>query len=195
IDQQKRRELFRKNILRSDRVPYLVRHFVISRRRWRNAPETAIGEIFDLVVVVEHYAPEARDAKILEQQVAGEYVDCGELFERVAVIAYGAPALLGRGRLEKKVERGDAPLDVDMADDDRLAVFLDRRGRDVLELRDQLRRAAPARDRNVGILERIRHPSDAVVVLDQKILRLHRLRSGLFRRRDLVPDHLEYVRE
>ena len=41
--------------------------------------EPAIGQVLDLVVVVEHDAPVARDAEVLEQQVAGEDVDRGEL--------------------------------------------------------------------------------------------------------------------
>ena len=56
------------------------------------------ARILDLVVVVEHDAAVARHAEILEQQVAGEDVDGGELADRVAVLAHRVDALRIVGR-------------------------------------------------------------------------------------------------
>ena len=79
IGEEERRELLGKHVARTDRVPHVARHLVEAGRRRRNAPEMAVGQVLDLVVVVEDDAAVARDAEVLEQQVAGEDVDRGEL--------------------------------------------------------------------------------------------------------------------
>jgi hypothetical protein len=52
-----------------------------------------------------------------------------------------------------------------------------------------------ARERDVGVLERVRHAPDAVVVLHQHVLLLHPVPGRVLRERDLVADDLEHVRE
>jgi hypothetical protein len=47
--------------------------------RRRNVAKIADGEVLDLVVVVEHDAAEPGDTEVLEQEVAGEDVDRGQL--------------------------------------------------------------------------------------------------------------------
>ena len=92
--------------------------------------------------------------------------------QRVAVVAHRALALRGVARLEEQVERRHAALDVEVPDHDHLAVLLDRGRRDGLQLVDQLRREARARERDIRVLERVRHAADAIVVLHQHVLLL-----------------------
>ena len=154
----------------------------------------AIRDVVDLVVVVEHDPAEPGHAEVLEQQIPGEYIDRGKLLQRVAVVADRALALRRRRLFEEKVERRHPPLDVDVLDEDHLAVLLVRPGRDGIELRDELARETCARKCDVGILEGVRHAADPVVMLHQQVLLLHLLRRRVLRRRDLVADHLEDVR-
>ena len=84
-----------------------------SRRSPAAAAESAgtgsRAQVLDLVVVVEHDAAEARHAEILEQQVAGEDVDRGELADRVAVLAIAcsrcASSAASRKRLSGVIRR------------------------------------------------------------------------------------------
>ena len=75
-------------------------------------------------------------------------------------------ALCWRGLFEKQVQRLHPPLDVDVLDDDHVAIFLDERWRVGFELRDELWREASARQRDVGVFERVGHATDAIVMLD-----------------------------
>src|SRR5438046_10220428 len=89
IGQQERGELLRENVGGPYRIPHVVGHLVIALgRRW-NAAEAARGQELDLIVVVEHDATVTGDAEILEQEIAGEDVDCCELRKRVAVVSHG----------------------------------------------------------------------------------------------------------
>ena len=139
-------------------------------RRRRNPAEVAVDQVLDLVVVVEHDAAEAGDAEVLEQQIAGEDVDRGELLQRVAVLAHRVRALRVVGVLEVEVERDHPPLDVEVPDDDVVALELDHRRRHRQELGDQLVGEALAREGDVGVFEDVGHAPDAIVVLDQPVL-------------------------
>ncbi len=57
------------------------------------------------------------------------------------------------------------------------AVELEHRRRDVHQLGDEVVGKARARERDVGVLEDVGHPPDAVVVLDQRVLLLDALRG------------------
>ena len=178
----------------ADRIPRLARELGLGIRRRRDDAERAVGEVLDLVVVVEDDAPVAVDAEVAPQHVAGEDVGDREVADRVAVLPHHALDLLGRRRVEIEVERGHAPLDVAVPDDHVVAVRLDRRRRQLEELLEQLGREAVARQREVPELERVRHPADAVDLLHHQELPLHRGAVGLLRVPELVLDHLEHVR-
>jgi len=60
----------------------VVGHVVPAGRRLGDPAEAAVGQVVDLVVVVEHDPAEAGDAEVLEQQIAGEDVDGGQLPQR-----------------------------------------------------------------------------------------------------------------
>ena len=105
VGEQERRELLGEDVARADRIPDVAGHLVPAGRRRRNVAEIAVGEVLDLVVVVEDDAAVTGDAEVLEQEVAGEDVDRGELADRIAVVAHRVFALRVVGALEKQVER------------------------------------------------------------------------------------------
>ena len=51
-----------------------------------------------------------------------------------------------------------------------------------------------ARKRDIGVLEDVRHPACAIVVLDQRVLAHDLAAVGVLGRRDPILDHLEYIR-
>ena len=99
-----------------------------------------VGQVLDLVVVVEDDAAVAGDAEVPPEHVAGEDVRDREVADRVAVVAHGGSSSAGAGAVEVDVERHHPPLDVAVADDERVAV-LDHRRRE----RRRARRAARPR--------------------------------------------------
>ena len=74
VAEQEGRERLGEDVLRADRVPDLARHLLFLVARLRHLAEVAVGEVLDLVVVVEHDLAVARDAEVLPQHVAGEDV-------------------------------------------------------------------------------------------------------------------------
>ena len=80
-------------------------------------------------------------------------------------------ALRGVGTLEIEVERDHPPLDVEVLDDDMIALDLEHRRGDGQELGQELVGKAIARKGDVRILENVRHPADAIVVLDEPVFR------------------------
>ena len=164
--------------LAADRVPDLVRHLVVAGRWRRDLPEVARRQVFDFVVIVEHDAAKTRHAEVLEQQITGKDVDRGELLQRVAVVADRAIALCRRRGLEEQVERRHASLDVQVLHHDHVAVQLDEGRRHGHQLGNELRREAGARKRNIRVLERVRHPADAIMVLDQHVFFLDLLAAS-----------------
>ena len=62
------------------------------------------------------------------------------------------------------------PLDVEVPDDDVIALDLDLRRGDGRELGQQLVGKAVARKGDVRVLEDVGHAADAVVVLDERVL-------------------------
>ena len=97
------------------------------------------------------------------------------------------------GAVQVHVQRRHAPLDVDVLDDQRVAVLLDQRRREALELLEQLRGEALARQRDVLVFEGVGHAPDAIVEFHQQVLLLDLPAIGVLRRRDHVLDHLEDV--
>ena len=134
IGEQEGLEFLWEDVARPHRVPDVVRHVVEPGRRRRNLPEVAVGQVLDLVVVVEDHPPEARDPEILVQEVAGEDVRARELRDRVAVLADHSRPFPVVGLLEEQVERRQPALDVHVLDDDVVTVVLDLRRRHRLEL-------------------------------------------------------------
>jgi hypothetical protein len=161
IAQQEGPEGLGEHILGADAVPDLAAHLVLFVARRGHAAEVAVGDVLDLVVVVEHHLAVARDAEVLPQHVAGEDVGGHQVLDGVAVFDDGmldlrlraAQRAVGRRRcraqhvegfLQVDVERDHAPLDVEVLEDQLgLAVAvavgnLQLAGRKFLKLGDQL---------------------------------------------------------
>ena len=152
-----------------------------------------VGEVLDLVVVVEDDPRVACHAEVPPEHVAGEDVRDREVADRVAVLDHRMLELLGCGAVEIDVERNHAALDVTVMDRDRLAVVLDHRRCERVELLEQRGREAFARQREVGELECVGHPPDPVDVLDHRELRSHRRPVGVLAGPEDVLDQLEDV--
>ncbi len=104
-----------------------------------------------------------------------------------------------RAFLQPDVQRRHAALNIHVAHDNFLAAILaalvfDHRRRMQLQLAHQRIVEAREREGHVGVLQRIGHAPDAVVLLDQLVLGLDQLARGLLGRRVVVLDHLEHVR-
>ena len=199
VAEQEGAEGLGEHVLRADGVPDLARHLVVLVARWRHAAEVAVGDVLDLVVVVEDHLAVARDAEVLPQHVAGEDVGRDQVLDGVAVLDDGALDLLllagGRGVLQVDVQRDHAPLDVEVADQQQFAVFLHQAGAEVAQLGDQFLVEAVAREGDVAVLQRVGHAADAVVLLHQQVLGLDLLARGVLLRRVEVLDDLEDVGE
>lgn len=128
IAQQEAAELLGKDIIGAHRVPRFAGKlgFFVGRRR--NGAEVHLRHALDFVVVVEHDPAQAGDAEVLVQHVAREDIGRGELADGVAVLAHGDLEQRVAGVAQVEVQRHHAPLDVDVADHHRIAVFLDQAG-------------------------------------------------------------------
>ena len=73
-----------------DVEPGLAAHFVFVVGRLRQVAEAAVRHLAQLVVVVEDHAAVARDAEVLQQQVAREDVGVGEVADALSVVERGA---------------------------------------------------------------------------------------------------------
>jgi hypothetical protein len=85
VAQQKRAEGLGEDIPGADRVPDVARHLLFLGARLRHLAEVAIGEVFDLVIVVEHHLAAARDAEVLPQHVAGKDIGGHQILDGIAV--------------------------------------------------------------------------------------------------------------
>ena len=91
VAEQERAEGLREHVLRPDRVPDLARQSLPLRCAASGTrAEVAVGEVLDLVVVVEHHLAVARDAEVLPQHVAGEDVGGHQVLDGVAVLDHRA---------------------------------------------------------------------------------------------------------
>ena len=100
--------------------------------------------------------------------------------------------MLVGGVVQVEVEGGHAPLDVDMPDDQRLAVLLDDRGGHLVQLLHDLVRETLAGEGQVGKLLGIGHAPGAVGALHQAVLGLHLFPGHVLGRREPVLDDLEH---
>ncbi len=110
--------------------------------RLGHAADVAIGQVFDLVIVVEHHAPVARDAEVLVEHVTREDIGGDQFLDRVAVLDDAVLDLLVGTLLEPEVERRHAALDIDVPHHDLLpavaaALVLDHRRRVGFQLAHQ----------------------------------------------------------
>ena len=188
-------ELLGEDVVPRHRVPDLPGHLHFRIGAGRDAPEVAVGEVLDLVVVVEHHVVVAGHAEVLPQHVAGEDVGAGQLADRVTVLDHGVLGLGLAGAVEVDVQRDHALLDVEVLDDHLVVLDLDLRRGHLLQLGEQRRVETVERQRDVRELQRVGHPADAVVLLDQQVLLHDRGAVDLLRRGDHVLDQLEDVRE
>ena len=194
VAEQERRELLREHVVAGNAVPRLTRELGLRVRRRRDPAEVDVGQVLDLVVVVEDDPPVAADAEVPPEQVAGEDVRDREVADRVAVLQHRGLELLGRRPVEIDVERGQPPLHVAVVDDKVVAVLLDHRGRVRTQLAEQLGGEALEGQRQRGELERVGQPPHAVDVLDHLELRAHGRPVGVLPGPEDVLDHLEDVR-
>ena len=75
------REELRKHVVMAHREPFLERAGLIVLARFRHAPEPALLQETKLVVVVEDRAPSARDAEVLEQEIARKNVAARKILD------------------------------------------------------------------------------------------------------------------
>ena len=129
IAEQEGREFLREDVERPGGVPGFAGQLHLGIRCRRNATEVAVGHELDLVVIVEDDTTITGDAEVLPQHVAGEDVGAGHLADGVTVFQHGVFHLLVGRLLEVDVERCHPPLDVEVFDDHRVAVHLERRRR------------------------------------------------------------------
>src|SRR5450830_419494 len=218
VAEQKRRKGFGEHVFGADAVPDLARHLVFFVARLRHLAKVAVGDVFDLVVVVKHHFAVAGDAKVLEQHVAGEDVGRHQVFQGVAVLDDAALDLLARPRrrragvvgvgaarvkrlLQVNIERNHAAFNIDVLDDDFNAAVavtvadLQLAGRKLFKLGDQFIVKARARKTHFAVFQRVGHAPHPVVLLDQQILGLDLLARGVLGRRVKVLDDLEHVRK
>ena len=103
VAEQERCEGLREHVARAHAVPDFAAHCVLLAARRGRAAKVAVGEVFDIVVVVEHHLAAARDAKVLPERVAGDDVGGHQVFDGVAVVDDAALHLLVGARLRRAV--------------------------------------------------------------------------------------------
>ena len=224
VAQQKRPKSFRKHIFGAHVVPNLAAHFIFFIARQGHRSKIAIGDVFNLVVVVEHHFAMAGNAEILPQHVTGEYIRRHQVFDGVPVFDHApldlvpcprsqrlavTAGLFGvkrcapriKGFLQIDIERNHSALNVNMFDDGfHLAIGipvtdLQLTGRKFFQLVDQLILKTAERKSHLAVFQRIGHPTHPVVLFDQQVFALDLLARGVFLWRIKILDDLENVRE
>ena len=199
IAEQEGAELLGEHIIFRDRVPRLAGHLVFFVARCRDFAEVAVGDVFDFVVVVEHHAAVLGHAEIFVEHVAGENIHAHHVLDRIAIFEDGVfhrrmVAALFRFA-QPDVQRHHAALDVEVPDDDLIALFFHHRRRDFLQVGQQLVVEARTREGDVRIFERVGHAPDAIMVLHQQVFFLDDGARRFLRRGIEILDHLEHIRE
>ncbi len=192
VAEQKLAEGLGKHVVRTHGVPGLGGHFVFFVARRGHAAEVAVGDVLDLVVVVEHHLAVAGDAEVLPQHVAGKDIGRHHVLDGVAVFDDGGFELGVVSLLQIDVQRNHAPLDVAVPDDDGVAVVFELRGAEGFDLLNQLGREARALEGHVRIFQRLGHAAHAVVLFHQQVLALDLVASSVFLRRIEVFDDFEH---
>ena len=216
VTQQERAKGLGEHVLGAHAVPDLARHFVFFIARHGHFAELAVGDVFDLVVVVKHHLAVAGDSEVLPQHVTGENIRRHQIFDRVAILNHTAFYLLActlrhralvRGVsatgiecfLQVDVERDHTSLDVDVFDDDfdvaiTIAVAdLQLAGGELFYFSNQLVVKAVTRKAHLAVLQRVRHAAHTVVLLHQQVLALDLLAGGVLLRWVVVFDDLEHI--
>ena len=116
------------------------------------------------------------------------------MLDRVTVLVHHLKQRLIRGILQEQIQRGHAPLDVQMTDDQRPALLTERRWRDLVKLLHQFVGETIARKHQIGKLLRIRHPPRPIAALHQAVLGHDLLAAYVFRRGEAVLDDFEHKR-
>ena len=194
VAQQEGAELFRKHVIGSHRIPRLGRHLVLGRARLGHLAEVAVGEVLHFVVVVEDHPVLAGDAKVLVEHVAREDVGRHHVADGHAVLIDGifARGLVGL-LFQVKVQRGHPPFDVQVADDDAVALLDHQRGGGGSQFGQQLGGQPFLGEGHVRVFPRVGHPAGAVVVLHQVVAVLDVLAADVLAAH--VLDVLEDIRE
>ena len=208
IAQQKRGEGFGEHVFRPDGIPDLAAHLIFFVARCGHLSELAVGDVFDLVVVIKNHLAMACDAKIFPQHVTREDIGRHQILDGVTVLNHRALDLRLPSRflhadikrfLQVNVQRDHPPLDVDMFDDDLgVAITVAVRNlqlawRKLFNLGNQRVVKTRPRKSHFAVLLRVGHTAHTVVLLDQQILAFDDLARGVFLRRVIVLDDLEHI--
>ena len=146
VEGEETQERFRKHIALAHVEPGLGAHFVLVALGARQVAEVAVGHAAQLVVIVEDHAAVARDAEVLQQQVAGEDVGIGEIADALAVVEHRALGGFRGSAAQEQVERRQPPLDVHVIEHQVRAFLVHGVRRLALELIEELRGEALARE-------------------------------------------------
>src|SRR5271154_4700421 len=119
---KKRQPLLRKHIPRPAVKPGLGAAFLFLVARPRQIAKYAVGYQAEFVVVVKDDAAVIRDAKVLEQQIAGKYIACGQIAQGIAVVDYRGLGCRGFRFPQEQIQWAQAPLDVAVFDDEVVAL-------------------------------------------------------------------------
>jgi len=74
-------KLLGENVVGANAVPGLTGHFLLVSFRFGNVAEVGVGDQLNFVVIVEDDPLYSGNAKVFQQQVSGEDVGRGELFD------------------------------------------------------------------------------------------------------------------
>ena len=191
LAEQEAAELLRENVVRPHGVPGLGCHFLLRGARLWHRTEVDVGQEADFIVVVEHHAPVAGDAEVLQQHVAGKDVGGRQLLDGVAVLIerFGQDGAVGV--LDVQVQRRHGPFGVEVADAQLAVLDAQRRRGGSAQLVNQLRVEAVQGQAQVLELLGVGHAPSAVMAFDDVVLLPHFGGRHRLLRRKLVANHLE----
>ena len=194
VAQQEGAELFRKHVIGCHRIPRLGRHLVLGGARLGYLAEVAVGEVLHFVVVVEDHPVLAGDAEVLVEHVAREDVGRHHVADGHAVLIDGVVACSLVGLLlQVEIQWRHSPLDVQVTDDDAVALVDQQRGGGGLQLGQQLGGEPALGEGHVRVFPRVGHPAGTIVVLHQVVAVLDELAADVLAAH--VLDVLEDIRE
>ena len=190
--EQKAAKLLGKDVGCANGVPRFRSHFFLNGCRLWNCAKVHVGEVANLVVVVEHDPAVARNAKVLQQHVARENIGCSELLDCVAVFVQSLFQSLIVGGIYMQVQRSHQALRIEMLDEHFIVADRDRRWCDVEQLGQKL--WVDSTFWKCQILEflGIGHTAYAIVFFYHMVFLSYLPGGNAFLRGELVPDDLEH---
>src|SRR5690606_29671821 len=152
-----------------NRIPGFRRQFLLGVKRFGHMPEVDLGQVADLVIVIEHHAAVAGHTEVLQQHVAGKDIGRRQFLDGLAVIDQRFADLGFAGMFQVDVQRGHASLGPALADQYGLALVDYRRRSDLQQLLQAFRLEAAAGEAEVGKVLGVGHASDPVVPFHQSV--------------------------